>query len=99
MKILISINPGLMIIIAPKKDIRMAINLFSLIFSFKNKIAHIAPKIGAKKIIYVSCNPSTQARDSQILKSNNYKLEKLTVVDMFPHTPHVETVGVFKKSK
>ena len=43
-----------MIIIAPKKDIRMAINLFSLIFSFKNKIAHIAPKIGAKKLIAVA---------------------------------------------
>ena len=63
------------------------------------KMTEYLPKIGAKKIIYVSCNPSTQARDSQILKSNNYKLEKLTVVDMFPHTPHVETVGVFKKSK
>ena len=53
----------------------------------------------AKKIIYVSCNPSTQARDTQILQSHNYELNKLSVVDMFPHTPHVETVGIFEKSK
>jgi len=63
------------------------------------KMTQYLPKLRAKKIIYVSCNPSTQARDAQILKSYNYELEKLSVVDMFPHTPHVETVGVFKKSK
>ena len=63
------------------------------------KMTEYLPKFRAKKIIYVSCNPSTQARDAQILKSHAYELKKLTVVDMFPHTPHVETVGVFEKSK
>ena len=56
------------------------------------------PKLKAETIIYVSCNPSTQARDTKILQSNGYDLRKLTVVDMFPHTPHIETVGIFKKS-
>ena len=62
------------------------------------KMTEYLPKLNAKKIVYVSCNPSTQARDTQILQSNNYELKKLTVVDMFPHTPHVETVGIFEKS-
>ena len=55
------------------------------------------PKFEAKKIIYISCNPTTQARDTEVLQHNGYKLKSLTMVDMFPHTPHVETVGVFEK--
>ena len=55
------------------------------------------PKLGAEKIVYVSCNPTTQARDSEILQRKGYGLKRLTMVDMFPHTPHVETVGIFHK--
>ena len=55
------------------------------------------PKFGAEKIVYISCNPSTQARDAEILQNKGYRLDKLTIVDMFPHTPHIESVGVFKK--
>jgi 23S rRNA (uracil1939-C5)-methyltransferase len=44
-----------------------------------------------KKIVYVSCNPATQARDLEIL-SQLYKVEKVQAVDMFPHTHHVENV-------
>ena len=55
------------------------------------------PKFEAKKIIYISCNPTTQARDTEILQMNGYVLNKLTMVDMFPHTPHIETVGIFNK--
>ena len=62
------------------------------------KMTKFLPKLNPDKIIYVSCNPSTQARDSKILQSNGYDLSKLTLVDMFPHTPHIETVGVFQKS-
>lgn len=54
------------------------------------------PKFGAKKIVYVSCNPTTQARDLKILFAKGYKLTKVTVVDMFPHTPHIETVVVLE---
>lgn len=48
-------------------------------------------KSGAEKIIYVSCNPSTQARDLQILDAN-YLIRHIKPVDMFPHTTHVENV-------
>ena len=52
--------------------------------------------LGAKRIIYVSCNPTTQARDSVAFNQGGYKLKSMTLVDMFPHTPHVETIGVFE---
>jgi len=41
-------------------------------------------------IIYVSCNPSTQARDIQLLAEAGYVVEKIQPVDMFPHTAHIE---------
>ena len=46
-----------------------------------------------KRIVYVSCNPATQARDVSILCDAKYELIKLRPVDMFPHTPHVENVA------
>lgn len=55
------------------------------------------PKLGAKKIIYVSCNPTTQARDAKILNAYGYRIISSTMVDMFPHTPHIETVMLFSK--
>jgi 23S rRNA (uracil1939-C5)-methyltransferase len=45
----------------------------------------------AKRIVYVSCNPATQARDINLL-SEKYKVTKIQPVDMFPHTQHVENV-------
>ncbi len=45
-----------------------------------------------KKIIYISCKPSTLARDAKIFAENNFKIESVTPVDMFPGTNHVETV-------
>ena len=55
------------------------------------------PKLKAKKIIYVSCNPTTQARDAKILGEYGYKIKDATMVDMFPHTPHIEMVVLFSK--
>lgn len=49
-----------------------------------------------KKIVYVSCNPATQARDLQLLDAE-YKVTKVQPVDMFPHTQHVENVVLLKK--
>ena len=51
------------------------------------------------RIIYVSCNPATQARDIALLCSEKYELKKLRPVDMFPHTPHVENVATLIRIK
>ena len=48
--------------------------------------------LNPKKIVYISCNPETQARDLAYLTRNGYKVKKIQPVDMFPHTAHVETV-------
>ena len=44
-----------------------------------------------QRIVYVSCNPATQARDLQVLDAD-YRVAAVQLVDMFPHTPHVENV-------
>lgn len=49
-------------------------------------------KISPKQISYVSCEPSTLARDLKILTENNYTIEEITAFDLFPQTHHVETV-------
>ena len=54
--------------------------------------------LNPKKIVYVSCNPSTLARDLKLItKDNVYKVEKVCPVDMFPQTYHIETVVLLKK--
>ena len=53
-----------------------------------------------ERIVYVSCNPTTQARDAAELCKEKYELVKLRPVDMFPHTPHVENVAtLIRKQK
>ena len=56
-------------------------------------------KFGAKQIIYVSCKPTSLARDLKIFVEKGYKVEKVRCVDMFPHTPHVETVVLMSRVK
>lgn len=53
-------------------------------------------ELAPKRIIYISCNPSTQQRDAQLL-ANLYHLKEITPVDMFPHTTHIETVALFER--
>jgi len=58
-----------------------------------NHIIDISPK----RIIYVSCNPKTQAQDLKKLLYNNYHIKDLKLVDMFPHTSHIESVALIEK--
>ncbi|MBL7717470.1 MAG: 23S rRNA (uracil(1939)-C(5))-methyltransferase RlmD [Flavipsychrobacter sp.] len=52
-------------------------------------------KMRAPKVVYVSCNPATQARDLQLL-DEAYKVTRLQPVDMFPHTHHIENVALLE---
>ena len=58
-----------------------------------NAILSVAPE----RIVYVSCNPATQARDLHLL-STKYLIKKVQPVDMFPHTHHVENVALLIRS-
>ena len=52
-------------------------------------------KLAPEKILYISCNPATFARDAQKLVENGYSLPEVKPVDMFPHTMHIELSAVF----
>lgn len=59
-------------------------------------IPHL-PKTGASHIVYVSCHPATFIRDAKLLAEQGYQLQSLGVMDMFPHTQHIECMGLFLK--
>jgi 23S rRNA (uracil1939-C5)-methyltransferase len=50
-------------------------------------------------VIAVSCNAATFARDARILTDGGYSLERVTPVDQFRHTPHVELVARFERKR
>ena len=83
-KILKRENIGAIVFDPPRRGIE-EIALKSVI---KNKI---------EKIVCISCNPATFARDVKILTENGYVLKKITPVDMFPQTAHIEVVGLLEK--
>ena len=77
-------NPDVIILDPPRPGIH------------SNTLAEIV-NFNPKKIIYISCNPSTQARDVNILMQNGYQIINIQPVDMFPHTPHIENIVLLDK--
>ncbi|CAM3287652.1 23S rRNA (uracil(1939)-C(5))-methyltransferase RlmD [Vagococcus fessus] len=78
------IRPDVLIVDPPRKG---------LAASFIETAVEMAPK----KIVYVSCNPASLARDCELLGAQGYKVERVQPVDMFPQTPHVECVALLTK--
>jgi 23S rRNA (uracil1939-C5)-methyltransferase len=60
------------------------------------KTAKMICGLSPERIVYISCNPSTFAREAAIL-NEDYTMEKLTLVDQFPNTYHIETVALFRR--
>jgi 23S rRNA (uracil1939-C5)-methyltransferase len=61
------------------------------------KVVEEILKIMPQRIVYVSCNPATQARDVKLLCTEKYRLIKIQPVDMFPHTFHIESVALLHR--
>ncbi|WP_313646097.1 23S rRNA (uracil(1939)-C(5))-methyltransferase RlmD [Pseudomonas sp.] len=53
-------------------------------------------RLNAKRLVYVSCNPATLARDAQVLVGQGYRLKRAGILDMFPQTAHVEAMALFE---
>lgn len=81
-----NLKPDLVVLDPPRKGCQA--ELFDII-----------ENMGAERIIYVSCDSATLARDLAILKEKNYNLQHLVAVDLFPRTPHVESVAMIEKEK
>lgn len=64
----------------------------------EKRVLETVVKVEPKKIVYVSCNPSTMARDIAFLVENGYRAEKVQPVDMFPMSSHVEAVTLLVKA-
>jgi len=62
------------------------------------EIAQYIPRFDAETIVYISCQPASLVRDSKIICDSGYRCTHLGIMDMFPHTAHVESMTVFKRA-
>lgn len=79
------INPDVVILDPPRKGCQ-------------SELFDVIQRMNPKKIVYVSCDSATLARDLEILKNKGYQTQRITPVDMFPRTPHVEAVAMIIKA-
>lgn len=61
------------------------------------QVMHYVSNFAAKRIVYISCDPATLARDAGILAKQGYRLTQAGIMDMFTHTEHVESIALFEK--
>ena len=62
------------------------------------EVVRTLASLGAKRLVYVSCNPATLARDTVELIKQGYRLKRAGILDMFPQTAHVEAMALFEAS-
>ena len=62
-------------------------------------VRRVIAKLKVQDIAYVSCDPVTQARDLKDLRASGYELDRYGVFDLYPQTPHVETVAILRLSE
>lgn len=63
------------------------------------EVLHQLAALGAQRLVYVSCNPATLSRDAgELVNQHGYIMEAAGIMDMFPHTTHVESIAVFTKN-
>jgi len=62
-------------------------------------VKQLADQLRPRRVVYVSCNPATLARDAGILANAGYRLDSAGIANMFPHTAHVESIARFELSE
>ena len=62
------------------------------------KICAQMDRIGPARVVYVSCNPETLARDAKLLEGSGYRMRLAGIIDMFPNTAHVESIAAFDRA-
>ena len=80
------LRPDIIVVDPPRKGLEPAVI---------DAVAQAEPK----RVVYVSCNPATQARDAALFHARGYQIRKIQPVDMFPFTSHVETVLLMSQQK
>lgn len=79
------IKPDVVILDPPRKGCR-------------RELIDVIEKMNPSRVVYVSCDSATLARDLQIFNEKSYKVMEITPVDMFPRTPHIECVALITKA-